>query len=79
MNTLTSMIQMQVVPDYETIKEYVLPHVSFTSPQNLMKKFMDSGLSANTVLTPISETLLNTGQVRAASEICEYIRLFGHV
>lgn len=72
MNTLTTMVQMQVVPDHETLMDYVLPYVSFTSPQNLMKKFLDCGLSASAVLTPMAETLLNTGQVRAASEICEY-------
>ncbi|XP_068626542.1 leucine-rich PPR motif-containing protein, mitochondrial isoform X2 [Battus philenor] len=71
MNTLSTMMMMEVRPDYETIMTYTLPYVSFTSPQNLMKKFQDAGLSATTVLTPMMETLLNTGQVRAASEICE--------
>ncbi|CAG4977600.1 unnamed protein product [Parnassius apollo] len=71
MNTLSTMVTMEVKPDYETIMIYTLPYVSFTSPQNLMKKFQDTGLSVTTVLTPMMETLLNTGQVRAASEICE--------
>ncbi|XP_038207718.1 leucine-rich PPR motif-containing protein, mitochondrial [Zerene cesonia] len=71
MNTLSTMVTMDVKPDYETIKEYALPYVSFTSPQNLMKKFMDTGLSIGVVLTPMMETLLSTGQTRAASEICE--------
>ncbi|XP_045536900.1 leucine-rich PPR motif-containing protein, mitochondrial [Papilio machaon] len=71
MNTLSTMVKMDVKPDYETIMTYTLPYVSFTSPQNLMKKFQDTGLSVSTVLTPMMETLLNTGQVRAASEICE--------
>ncbi|CAK1602353.1 unnamed protein product [Parnassius mnemosyne] len=71
MNTLSTMVTMEVKPDYETIMTYTLPYVSFTSPQNLMKKFQDTGLSVTTVLTPMMETLLNTGQVRAASEICE--------
>ncbi|KOB73333.1 putative leucine rich protein [Operophtera brumata] len=55
------------MPDYETIMNYTLPYVSFTSPQNLMKKFTDTGLTVTSVLTPMMETLLNTGQVRAAS------------
>ncbi|XP_026738894.1 leucine-rich PPR motif-containing protein, mitochondrial-like [Trichoplusia ni] len=71
MNTLTTMHQMNVKPDYETIMEYALPYVSFTSPQNLMKKFLETGLNVGTVLTPMMETLLKTGQVRAASELCE--------
>ncbi|KAJ8736098.1 hypothetical protein PYW08_006754 [Mythimna loreyi] len=71
MNTLTIMVQMDVKPDYDTIMDYCLPYVSFTSPQNLMKKFVETGLSVSTVLTPMMETLLNTGQVRAASELCE--------
>ncbi|KAJ0182327.1 hypothetical protein K1T71_001696 [Dendrolimus kikuchii] len=71
MNTLTTMIKMEVKPDYDTIMFYTLPYVSFTSPQNLMKKFVEAGLSIATVLTPMMETLLNMGQVRAASEICE--------
>ncbi|KAL0850878.1 hypothetical protein ABMA28_006787 [Loxostege sticticalis] len=71
MNTLSTMVTMDVKPDYETIMEYTLPYVSFTSPQNLMKKFLDTGLTVSMVLTPMMETLLKTGQVRAASEICE--------
>ncbi|XP_072940263.1 leucine-rich PPR motif-containing protein, mitochondrial-like isoform X2 [Epargyreus clarus] len=71
MNTLTTMVTMDVRPDYETILNYTLPYVSFTSPQNLMKKFLETGLTATAVLTPMMEMLLNTGQVRAASEICE--------
>ncbi|KAG6447060.1 hypothetical protein O3G_MSEX004728 [Manduca sexta] len=71
MDTLTIMVGMDVKPDYETIMDYTLPYVSFTSPQNLMKKFQGAGVSVTTVLTPMMETLLNTGQVRAASEICE--------
>ncbi|CAG4954237.1 unnamed protein product [Colias eurytheme] len=71
MNTISTMVTMDVKPDYETIKEYALPFVSFTSPQNLMKKFVDTGLSVGVVLTPMMETLLSTGQTRAASEICE--------
>ncbi|XP_028159068.1 leucine-rich PPR motif-containing protein, mitochondrial-like isoform X1 [Ostrinia furnacalis] len=71
MNTLKTMVTMDVKPDYETIMEYTLPYVSFTSPQNLMKKFLDTGLTVSTVLTPMMDTLLKTGQVRAASEICE--------
>ncbi|KAJ8735797.1 hypothetical protein PYW07_007417 [Mythimna separata] len=71
MNSLAVMVQMDVKPDYDTIKDYCLPYVSFTSPQNLMKKFVETGLSVATVLTPMMETLLNTGQVRAASELCE--------
>ncbi|XP_059051022.1 leucine-rich PPR motif-containing protein, mitochondrial-like [Achroia grisella] len=71
MNTLSTMVTMEVKPDYDTIMEYSLPYVSFTSPQNLMKKFQDAGLTVSTVLTPMMVTLLNTGQVRAASEICE--------
>lgn len=65
------MIQLEVKPDYDTIMQYTLPYVSFTSAQNLMKKFQDTGLSVTTVLTPMMETLLQTGQVRAASEICK--------
>ncbi|XP_004930031.2 leucine-rich PPR motif-containing protein, mitochondrial isoform X1 [Bombyx mori] len=71
MSVLSTMIEMDVKPDYETIMSYTLPFVSFTSPQNLMKKFLDAGLTVTTVLTPMMESLLNTGQVRAASEICE--------
>ncbi|XP_022130285.2 leucine-rich PPR motif-containing protein, mitochondrial [Pieris rapae] len=71
MNTLSTMVTMDVKPDYDTILLYVLPFVSFTSPQNLMKKFLETGLNVSSVLTPMMETLLNTGQVRAASEICE--------
>ncbi|CAK1540253.1 unnamed protein product [Leptosia nina] len=71
MNTLTTMVSMDVKPDYDTVLLYVLPFVSFTSPQNLMKKFLETGLTVSSVLTPMMETLLNTGQVRAASEICE--------
>nr|XP_026486597.1 leucine-rich PPR motif-containing protein, mitochondrial-like [Vanessa tameamea] len=71
MNTLSTMVAMEVKPDYETIIDYILPHVSFTSPQNLMKKFLETGLTVTSVLTPMMVTLLNTGQVRAASEICE--------
>ncbi|CAH4031371.1 unnamed protein product [Pieris brassicae] len=71
MNTLSTMVTMDVKPDYDTIFLYVLPFVSFTSPQNLMKKFLETGLNVSSVLTPMMETLLNTGQVRAASEICE--------
>ncbi|XP_049882196.1 leucine-rich PPR motif-containing protein, mitochondrial-like [Pectinophora gossypiella] len=71
MNALQTMISMEVPPDYETVMDYILPYVSFTSPQNLMKKFQEAGLTTNMVLTPMMETLLNTGQVRAASEICE--------
>ncbi|XP_063616303.1 leucine-rich PPR motif-containing protein, mitochondrial [Cydia splendana] len=74
MNTLTKMIEMDVKPDYETISTYTLPYVSFTSAQNLMKKFQDAGVSVTTVLTPMMEYLLNTGQVRAASEICELFK-----
>ncbi|VVC95207.1 unnamed protein product, partial [Leptidea sinapis] len=70
-NTLSTMVSMDVKPDHETIMEYILPHVSFTSPQNLMKKFLETGLTVSTVLTPMMETLLNGGQLRAASEICE--------
>ncbi|CAB3256339.1 unnamed protein product [Arctia plantaginis] len=70
-NTLVTMVQMDVSIDYETIMEYTLPFVSFTSPQNLMKKFLEAGLSMSTVLTPMMVTLLVTGQVRAASELCE--------
>lgn len=61
---------MDVKPDYDTIMSYTLPYVSFTSPQNLMKKFIENGVPVATVLTPMMETLLNMGQVRAASEIC---------
>ncbi|CAH0727544.1 unnamed protein product, partial [Brenthis ino] len=71
MNTLSTMVTMEIKPDYETIMEFTLPYVSFTSPQNLMKKFLEAGLTVTTVLTPMMVTLLNTGQVRAASEICE--------
>ncbi|KAL4716909.1 hypothetical protein ACJJTC_012720 [Scirpophaga incertulas] len=71
MNTLTSMVQMGVKPDYDTMIDFTLPCVSFTSPQKLMKKFTDTGLSISDVLTPMMETLLVSGQVRAASEICE--------
>ncbi|CAG9796380.1 unnamed protein product [Diatraea saccharalis] len=71
MSALSTMITMGVTIDYETILDYTLPYVSFTSPQNLMKKFLDAGLTVSTVLTPMMETLLNSGQVRAASEICE--------
>ncbi|XP_032528915.2 leucine-rich PPR motif-containing protein, mitochondrial-like [Danaus plexippus] len=71
MNTLSTMSEMEVKPDYETIMDYTLPYVSFTSPQNLMKKFQEAGLTVTSVLTPMMVTLLNTGQVRAASEICE--------
>ncbi|KPJ16487.1 Leucine-rich PPR motif-containing protein, mitochondrial [Papilio machaon] len=71
MNTMSTMVKMDVKPDYETIMTYTLPYVSFTSPQNLMKKFQDTGLSVSTSTVPMMETLLNTGQVRAASEICE--------
>ncbi|KAH9628360.1 hypothetical protein HF086_015890 [Spodoptera exigua] len=71
MNALTTMVQMDVKPDYDTIMDYTLPYVSFTSPQNLMKKFIETGLTVSTVLTPMMQTLLNTGQVRAASELCE--------
>ncbi|CAH0405199.1 unnamed protein product [Chilo suppressalis] len=71
MSTLSTMITMDVQIDYETILNYTLPYVSFTSPQNLMKKFLDAGLTVSTVLTPMMETLLSSGQVRAASEICE--------
>ena len=71
MNTLSTMVTMEVKPDYETILDYTLPYVSFTSPQNLMKKFLETGLSVTNVLTPMMVTLLNTGQVRAASEICK--------
>lgn len=74
MNTLTTMVQMDVKPDYDTIMDYTLPYVSFTSPQNLMKKFLETGLSVTTVLTPMMQTLLNTGQVRAASELCELFK-----
>ncbi|XP_045459667.1 leucine-rich PPR motif-containing protein, mitochondrial-like [Melitaea cinxia] len=71
MNTISTMVAMEVKPDYETILDFVLPYVSFTSPQNLMKKFLETGLTVTSVLTPMMVTLLNTGQVRAASEICE--------
>lgn len=71
MNTLSTMVTMEVKPDFDTIMEYVLPYVSFTSPQNLMKKFLETGLTVSAVLTPMMVTLLNTGQVRAASEICK--------
>ncbi|XP_039757887.1 leucine-rich PPR motif-containing protein, mitochondrial-like [Pararge aegeria] len=71
MNTLSTMVTMEIKPDFETIMEYTLPYVSFTSPQNLMKKFLETGLTVSNVLTPMIVTLLNTGQVRAASEICE--------
>ncbi|XP_060804000.1 leucine-rich PPR motif-containing protein, mitochondrial [Amyelois transitella] len=74
MNTLSTMLSMDVKPDYETIMNYALPYVSFTSPQNLMKKFQEAGLPISSVLTPMMETLLNTGQVRAASEICELFK-----
>ncbi|XP_075976120.1 leucine-rich PPR motif-containing protein, mitochondrial-like [Anticarsia gemmatalis] len=74
MNTLTTMMQMDVKPDYETIIEYTLPFVSFTSPQNLMKKFQETGLTVTTVLTPMMETLLKTGQVRSATELCELFK-----
>ncbi|XP_053615995.1 leucine-rich PPR motif-containing protein, mitochondrial-like [Plodia interpunctella] len=74
MNTLSTMVSMDVMPDYETIMNYTLPYVSFTSPQNLMKKFQEAGLPITTVMTPMMETLLNTGQVRAASEICELFK-----
>ncbi|KAI5645009.1 leucine-rich PPR motif-containing protein, mitochondrial [Phthorimaea operculella] len=73
-NTLQTMVEMEVSPDYDTMMQYVLPHVSFTSPQNLIKKFMEAGLTATMVLTPIMVTLLKTGQVRAASEICELFK-----
>ncbi|XP_052757762.1 leucine-rich PPR motif-containing protein, mitochondrial-like [Galleria mellonella] len=71
MNTLSTMVNMEVKPDYDTVMDYTLPYVSFTSPQNLMKKFLDTGLTVSTVLTPMMVTLLQTGQVMAASEICE--------
>ncbi|XP_045768937.1 leucine-rich PPR motif-containing protein, mitochondrial [Maniola jurtina] len=71
MNTISTMVTMDIKPDYETIMEYTLPYVSFTSPQNLMKKFLETGLTVSTVLTPMMVTLLNTGQARAASELCE--------
>ncbi|KAJ2948053.1 hypothetical protein O0L34_g9850 [Tuta absoluta] len=73
-NTLQTMIQMTVAPDHETMMQYVLPHVSFTSPQNLMKKFMEAGLTATMALTPMMVTLVKSGQVRAASEICELFK-----
>jgi hypothetical protein len=72
MNTLSTMAAMNVTIDFETILEYTLPYVSFTSPQNLMKKFQETGLSVSAVLTPMMVTLLNTGQVRASSEICKF-------
>ncbi|XP_052737382.1 leucine-rich PPR motif-containing protein, mitochondrial [Bicyclus anynana] len=71
MNTLSTMVTMDIKPDYDTIMDYTLPHVSFSSPQNLMKKFLETGIVVSTVLTPMMVTLLNSGQVRAASEICE--------
>lgn len=73
MNTLSTMVTMDVKPDYDTMLLYALPYVSFTSPQNLMKKFLEAGLNVSSVLTPMMETLLSTGQVRAASEICKYL------
>lgn len=76
MNTLSTMNKMDVQPDYDTIINYTLPYVSFTSPQNLMKKFLENGLNVSTVLTPMMDTLLSTGQVRAASELSKKFLLW---
>lgn len=74
MNTIKTMSKMDVKPDYDTIVNFTLPHVSFTSPQNLMKKFQENGLSVSTVLTPMMEILLASGQIRAASELSEIFK-----
>ncbi|GBP68087.1 Leucine-rich PPR motif-containing protein, mitochondrial [Eumeta japonica] len=71
MKILSTMMAMDVKPDYDTIADYILPYVSFTSPQNLVRKLLDLGLTVSMVLTPMLEILLSTGQVRAATEICE--------
>ncbi|XP_048489346.1 leucine-rich PPR motif-containing protein, mitochondrial [Plutella xylostella] len=71
MNTLKKMVEMEVPADFETLTDYVLPYVSLSSPQSLMRKLRECGLGAAAALAPVAHTLLNQGQLTHAMEIVE--------
>jgi hypothetical protein len=68
---LEHMQELGVSPDTDTLSDYILPHVSMASPQMVIRKLQDYGLSVAMVLTPVLAVLLKAGHTEGALKLCE--------
>lgn len=64
------MNEMDITPDFETINDYVLPNIDIKNSSNLIKKFESFNVLPSTYLTPLISSLLKSGEIRTASDLC---------
>lgn len=72
-DVLEHMQELGVIPDIDTLADYVLPHVSLADLQMAVRKLQDYGLSVGMVLSPMLAVLLQGGHTEAAVKLCEYM------
>jgi hypothetical protein len=70
-DVLKHMQELGVTPDFDTLADYVLPHISLADSQMVVRKLQDYGLSVGMVLSPVLAALLKAGHVEMAVKLCE--------
>lgn len=73
---ISSMISLNIMPDFDTLTDYVFPHINIVDPQDLIKKFSLNGVTSLACVTPILYRLIKDGDTRNAADICTFTDLF---
>ncbi|XP_077295704.1 leucine-rich pentatricopeptide repeat containing 2 [Arctopsyche grandis] len=68
---ISSMIALNVMPDFDTLTDYVIPHVNILDPQDLIKKLKLNGVTSLACITPVIYRLIKDGDTKSAADICD--------
>nr|CAD7571092.1 unnamed protein product [Timema californicum] len=68
-DTIQHMTDLGVALDFDTLADYVLPHVSLADPPMLVRKLQGCGMTVGALLTPVVATLLRQGRIGPAGKL----------
>lgn len=68
------MIDEEVYPDYETLRDYVIPYLAASEPLMVVRKLQDCGIKISEILTPVLSFLLENGDIDKAISLTNKIK-----
>ncbi|KAJ9588803.1 hypothetical protein L9F63_017914, partial [Diploptera punctata] len=71
------MQEFDVLPDFDTLQDYVFPRVALFDTETLVRKLQDYGLSIGTILSPLVAVLLKLSRLTTAIDLCKIFK--GHL
>lgn len=71
LSVLQKMLDLGVIPDIETLSEWVCIHCDLSKPIELVRKLQDRGLRISIVLPSVVHCLLFHNDLKGAAAVCK--------